>query len=330
MEILSLHETDIKSITLFLIKKKLILHLKISPEGTPDFTGYEGEKFTLIFDRNLLSSLIKLVKSGTLKDPYLRKVVSSLLFWTSFNGINITSGLALAEYSHHHKSNIQSNEERDIFFEIFQQYPVRVWLELALEKRKTIPKITHQKQNLKSFWVELDRYKIHYLEMLKLAQLYFDTSKKVEQKFQHFYQWVYDNILICKYTTYLAAFLFGGKSKIFKNQTKSFEGIKKACQNQAWDLTYLSGWSSFYSYESSGKDFFLFATMDKELKKLFTRTIIRSDNIFIEIFGKEKGREIIDLKSNIYLQRKIPEIKVSDIDKMIAIKEKKLEELILS
>ena len=54
MNIFTVKESELKEITLFLIEKKIILHPRISPKGSPDFTGYENRKIEIILDRNLL------------------------------------------------------------------------------------------------------------------------------------------------------------------------------------------------------------------------------------------------------------------------------------
>ncbi len=50
MEILEIKQSELKQITLFLIDQKIILHPKISPDGIPDFTGYECKKFIVFLD----------------------------------------------------------------------------------------------------------------------------------------------------------------------------------------------------------------------------------------------------------------------------------------
>lgn len=79
MKLIEIKESELKSITLFLIDKKIILHPIISPDGIPDFSGYEGRKFIVILDRNILIRIIRLVNNGELKDTHSLKVISCLL-----------------------------------------------------------------------------------------------------------------------------------------------------------------------------------------------------------------------------------------------------------
>jgi hypothetical protein len=328
MKFIEIKQSELKSITLFLIDKKIILHPKISPEGIPDFTGYEGKRFVLILDRNLLVRVLRLVNSGELKDRDSLKIISSLLLWSAFNNVTLNSGLALAEYSHFHKGNIESSAENNIFLKIFEQYTPQHWLDLATDKATTIPKISLKEEKYYSFFIEDDHFKMHYLEMLKLSQLYFNDIITIEIKFELFFQWIYSNILICEYTTFFAAILLGKKSKVFRNVETNFDSINKICKNVAWDLTYLSFWSTQYYYESTANDIYLFATMDKELTELFFITNRGSLDIYTKIFGKATAAKIISKLSEIYQPRNKPDIDQQNLDKMIIKEQENLREVI--
>lgn len=317
MKFIEIKEGELKSITLFLIGKKLILHPIISPNGTPDFSGYEGRKFILILDRNILVHLLKLVNDGELRDLHKLKIVSCLLAWAEFNSIALNSGLALTEYSHHHKGNIKSSKENNIFLHIFKQYSPRDWFDLATGKTQSIQKIELREERDFDFFIEDDHFKMHYLEMLKLSQLYFNNDIEIVEKFELFHKWVYENILICKYTTYFAVMLLGGKSKTFRKKEINDESINRICKNVAWDLTYLSFWSTRYYYEKDTEQVYLFATMDNELRDLFFLTHTGSLVIYTEIFGEQKGQAIINSVSKIYLGRSKPEINPILLDKLI-------------
>ncbi len=317
MEFIEIKQNELKSITLFLIENKIILHPKISPNGFPNFTGYIGKRFIVILDRNLLIRILRLVKEGELKDKHSLKLVSSLLLWSEFNNISLSSGLALMEYSHFHGNNLESSTENNIFLEIYKQYTPKHWLDLATGRQSSIPKLELKKQEQFNFFVEDDHFKMHYLEMLKLSQLYFDDAIPIIEKFNLFHRWVYENILICKYTTYFAAILFGNNSKTFKKVESNFESVVKKCKNVAWDLTYLSFWSTQYYYESSAQDIYLFATMDKELRDLFFITHTESSEIYLQIFGNEVGTYITHNLNEIYLPREKPDIRQGNLDAMI-------------
>lgn len=328
MDFIEIKESELKEITLFLIDKKIISHPNISPNGVPDFSRYLGRKFVLILDRNLLVPLIRLVKEGKLKDSYSLKVVSSILVWSQFNNIAVTSGLALSEYAHFHKGNEKASLENDIFLRIFEQYSPKMWLDLSLGRRQTIPKIKDHVKTDFEFYNEGDHFKMHYLEMLKIAQLYFDDRYIIEEKFKKFHQWIYDNILICKYTTSFAAILFGGKSKTLNAEKRDFNEVVRKCKNQAWDLTYLSSWSTLYYYEEESDNIYILATLDKELKEIFVLTHTETVDIHRQLFGEKVGDRIVDNLTAIYLPREKPEIDPKKLDEMIDSEKLALEEVL--
>lgn len=317
MKIIEIKESELKSITLFLIDRKIILHPIISPDGIPDFTGYKGRKFIVILDRNILVRILRLLNNGELKDAESLKIVSCLLAWSEFNNIALNSGLALTEYSHYHGGNLESSKENNIFLHIYKQYSPRDWFDLASGKTKTIKRIELKKEKDFKFFVEDDHFKMHYLEMLKLSQLYFNEEIEIVKKFELFHNWVFENILICKYTTYFAVILLGKKSKTFRNKEINYESITHICKNVAWDLTYLSFWSTQYYFEKDAEQIYLFATMDKELRELFFLTHKESLEIYKEVFGEEKGQTIINSLSKIYVKRAKPNISQTVLDKLI-------------
>lgn len=327
MKLVEIKESELKSITLFLIDKKIILHPQISPKGIPDFSGYEGRNFVLILDRNILVRILRLVKNGELKDSHSLKIVSCLLAWSEFNNIKLNSSLALIEYSQHHGGNKESSIENNIFRNIYKQYSPRDWFDLAIGKTRTIQKIEIEQENNFEFFIEVDHFKMHYLEMLKLSQLYFNDELKVVKKFELFHKWVYDNILICNYTTYFAVLLLGGKSKTFRNQKRNYESINQICKNVAWDLTYLSFWSTLYCSEKDSNQVYLFATMDKELRDLFFLTHNGSPESYKKVFGKHQGQTIINRILEINLKRKKPEINPIALDKLIYEEQQNLNDL---
>ncbi|WP_405415155.1 hypothetical protein [Maribacter sp. Asnod1-A12] len=327
MKVPIIKSSELKEITSFLIEKKIIFHPTISPNGTPDFSSYNDKRYILILDRNLLVRILRLANTGTLKEKFSLKLINSLLAWAEFNGITATAGMALMEYSYHNQGDKESNIENNVFLEIFKKTNLYDWINLAMGKKNTIPSINSNNDNKNDFFVKSDHFKMHYLEMLKMTQLYFDDNVSIENKFKLLLVWIYDNILICKYTIFYSLLVFGNKSKIFKNQIYDYQKLIKICSNQAWDLTYLSIWSTLYFNESESKDIFLLATMDKELKDLFVITHKDNLEIFIDTFGSKLGNNIIENINEILVKREKPEIDSKVLDKLILNEEKKLRHL---
>jgi hypothetical protein len=278
MDFLNIKESELKHITLFLIDTKVIFHPVISPSGFPDFSNHKGRKNVLILDRNILTPMIRLLTKGHLKDEYSLKVISSLMFWAQFNNLSVTSGLALSEYAHHKGGDNEANFEKDLFLKAFNHYHPNIWLDLAFGRLKTIEPLSVDASEKFSYNKEYDHYKMHYLEMVKIAQLFFDPLLSVEQKITNFHRWVYDNLLICKYTISYLALLIGGRVNTF-NKTETFDQVIDKCKNQAWDLSYLSLWSTLYYKEHETSTNFLFATLDRGLKDIFISTHSESTDL---------------------------------------------------
>lgn len=328
MEVVQIKESELKDIASFLNEKKIILHPKISPYGIPNLNGYMGKKLVIILDRNLLVKIIRLVDTGELKDKNDLKIISCLLLWSEFYNIALNSALALVEYSNFHEGNTESSIENNLFLEIFNQYTPKDWLDLATGKRTSIPKIKLKEEKSFSFYIEDDHFKMHYLEMLKLSQLFFENTMVIEDKFQIFFEWVIENILVCKYTTFFAAMLLSKNSKIFRNTDLSKESVCKICKNSAWDLTYLSFWSTQYYYEEDSDEILLFATMDKELRELFILTHNELLDVFKKYFGEKVGTKINNSMSSIYKTREKPNINPDDLDKMITVENNNLDTIL--
>jgi hypothetical protein len=289
MQIVHIQESQIRTITEFLISKKVIFHPVISPSGVPDFTQYIGRKYVLLLDRNILTKLIELCTKGSLKDRHLMKVISSLMFWILFNNIEASSGLALNEYASNKNSNMEASMENNIFKKLFNYYDPNVWLDIALEHIQFIPKIDLSQNKSYNFDVVNEHYNMHYAEMLHSMYLYHQSDLSVEEKILHFLEWNNENLLFCQYTVAYIVLLFGNKIKQPKKIIFScFNALIKKCQNQAWDLTYLSVWSTLYWEEYLGDTSYLFSTLDNALKALFT-TVHTIGNVFTHCLGKEKG-----------------------------------------
>lgn len=290
-EIIKATENEVKSSTIFLLNQQIIFHPYISPNGKLDFTNYLGRQYVLILDRNILTKLIELCNKGCLKDTHILQVIGSLMFWALSNNISVTAGLALNEYANNKNNNIDASRENYLFKKIFDFYDPKLWLELAIKNRKKIPKIEfNNKSENYNFNKKSDHYKMHYAEMLRAMSLYFQKNLSIENKIIMFLQWNKDNLLFCQYTIVYILLLFSNKIKQHKELLpQPFENLSKKCSNQAWDLTYLSFWSTLYWNEKEGKISYLFSTMDKDLKKIFSYTHDIKKNIFIDCLGKHKG-----------------------------------------
>lgn len=325
MEIIHIREEQLKSLTLFLIEKKIIFHPTISPSGCPDFTGrYERENI-LILDRNILTKLIEFCKTGELRDPYIRKLIAALIFWAEANQIIITGGLALNEYATAIGSNECASIENNIFLRMFEQYSPQLWLDVFEGKISNIPPINLTNKQDFIFSVENDHYLMHLSEVIYLFRLYMENSLSSYEKVIRFLSWVDSHQLFCAYSITYACMLFSKKVKQPRlSSDDNFEYKIKRCQNQAWDLTYLSLWSTLYWNEENTNKNFLFATMDSDLKKIFENTHDTSSNLFSRFFGAQKGKLIQEHYDRLMCKRVKPIMTDNRIHEVLAFEQQAL------
>lgn len=326
MDFLRIKESELKQITLFLIETKIIFHPAISPTGFPDFSNHKGRKNVLILDRNILTPMIRLLTKGHLKDEYSLKVIGSLMLWAQFNNLSVTSGLALSEYAYHKEGDDEANFEKDLFLKAFNHYHPNIWLQIALGSLNTIEPLFTDASEKFSYNKEYDHFKMHYLEMLKIAQHYFDHSLSAEEKITRFHSWVYDNLLICRYTISYLPLLIGGRINTFK-KVETFSQVIDKCKNQAWDLSYLSLWSTLYYNEHESNTNYLFATLDKGLKEIFISTHSETTDLHSEILGSKVGSKVNQSMLDTFKVRQLPKFSTEKIDEMIIVELGKLEQM---
>jgi hypothetical protein len=176
----------------------------------------------IILDRNILTDLIDLVSNGSLSNKKTQVLLSSLISVLPILDVRLNSGIAFMEFSQHKTNSIAACRENELFLNIFSLYAPQTWLNIATEKIDRIPIIESKKIEDFDFKVEDDHYKMHYLEMLILSQVYFNKKLTVIEKFDYFFNWVTDNILFCKYTTYYAAMALANRGKLFKKHKNNF------------------------------------------------------------------------------------------------------------
>lgn len=260
--------------------QQVIFHPNIAPDGEFDYQKFFASKakkpFILFIDRNILSSLLKFCERGSLKNKGESQLVGVIMAWTEMNNIAISAGLAVRERA----SQLQSQEEGLIelqkFLEIFDTYPGQMWLEVAEGQRTEIPPITYSKKPASNISVDYtdggDHYDMAVASLLHMVRLYRDNTIKTVDKVQDFFGWMCDNLLVSEYLLVYAVLLFTDQENIkapkYANST-SFDKIVAGCENQAWDISYLTNWSTLYANTEKYEAEFLFATNDVLLKRIF-------------------------------------------------------------
>lgn len=312
MSFLILQDNDIDEIWEFIDKEQVIFHPVHSPEGFLDYSKFRNlsieKDCQIILDRNLFTSLLKLSLDGFLKDSHEKNLISLLMVWTHILDINLNGSLAIMENAYASSDSVNAKKELTRFKEIFNLIPTQLWFELAKGNIEKLPTNTVKSNkpinnNLK-YHKSNDFFKMCYASILHITQLYRNNSYSSVEKLKLFWDWNFDKLLISQYINTYVVLLFSNQENIKapkNSNSKDFEKIKKGCVNQAWDLTYLSIWSTLYWYESSSNDVYFFATADILLKRIFINCH-NNENLYSlinECFPKNEASNLID-----YYQKK--------------------------
>lgn len=288
-------------------EQRIIFHPDIAPAGIIDnekFFSLKAKKpFVLFIDRNILSSLLKLCEKGSLKNKGESQLIGLIMTWAEWNSIAISAGLAVKERA----SQLQSQEEGLIelqkFFEAFHAYPGQLWLQVATGRTTEIPPITYSQTPAQNITVDYsdagDHYDMAVASLLHAVRLYRNTALSPVEKVQCFFKWMCDCLLVSEYLFVYAIMLFTGQDGIKAPKHANSDDIEKivaGCKNQAWDIAYLTNWSTLYSDSDKYNEEFLFATNDIMLKRIFIskNSPYGYNGLLYDVFPKKEYNQLTD------------------------------------
>lgn len=75
----------------------------------------DNKEVQLFFDRNLLSSLLKLVRFGHLKDFHEQKQIALIMLWAQLNDIPISAVFAIRENAFNLDNSLEARIELNNF-----------------------------------------------------------------------------------------------------------------------------------------------------------------------------------------------------------------------
>lgn len=283
MDMLLISNIEQKYIWRELQRQQIVFHPTIAPDGVFNsqlfFDALEAKPFCLFVDRNILSSLLQFCKNGHLKNAEEAKRIGILMIWTRLYNIEISAGLAVQERAYQLHSQMDALFELQHFFDVFDQYPLQTWLQVATGQLTEIPQMAFSEKPACGISVDYSEAGEHYemavASLLHMVWLYRNNDATPFEKIRDFYLWLYDNILISEYLLVYAAMLFTNQPKIKAPKhamSNSIKAIVAGCENQAWDISYLTNWSTLYSAPQQYDEEFLFTTNDNLLKRIFINT----------------------------------------------------------
>lgn len=288
---------------------QLVFHPIYATTGSfnySEFLNLNREKEVIVFlDRNLLSSLLTLTRNGDLTDDREKRIIALLMLWSQMNELSVSPGIAIMENASRENNSYNAKIELRNFNGIFDFYPTQIWLYLTDGRIDKIPKYNFSNmpyENTISYHESSDHFLMNYASMLHLVNIYRHSEMDSVEKLLAFLNWNFENLLISQYITTYVVLLFsnqmGIKSPKHAN-SKVFEKIEKGCINQAWDLTYLSSWSTLYWDEGNMNEVFLFATCDNLLKQIFINTHSGGDlfDLINAVFPRKNADRIIQFYS---------------------------------
>lgn len=298
---------------------QIIFHPTIAPEGKINYKKlheYQRKKPIILFwDRNILSSFLKLCQYGSLKSKGEAQIIGLLKVWATVNDVDISAGLAIKERASQTRSQVEGLLELQKFLDAFSAYPDQIWLYLACGRQFEIPPVNFSNKEAKNITVDYtdagDHYDMALASLLYIVQLYRNKKMKAVDKLLDFFQWTYDHVLVGGYLWVYAALLFAEVENIKAPKHANSNDIAKiisGCENQAWDISYLSNWSTLYMNTEQYDQEFMFATNDVLLKRIFANYHgeYELNGLLHEIFPQKEYDRICDyLEENIRL-RPIP------------------------
>lgn len=257
----------------------------------------------LFVDRNILSGLLNFCEKGNLRDRGESQIIGIVMTWAEMNDIAISAGLAVQERATQTQSQEEGLKELQKFLEIFEVYPGQVWLRIAEGKETEIIPMVFSGTIAKDITVDYssgsDHYYMMVASMLHLVNLYRKSNMKPVDKIIDFLCWTYDYLLLSQYALAYAALLFTNQDNIKAPKganTNNIDRIISGCENQAWDISYLSNWSTIYGSKEAYSKEFMFATNDYLLKRIFINTHGPNgvNGLLYEVFSKKDYNKILD------------------------------------
>lgn len=287
--------------------QQIIFHPEIAPEGKIKYDIFAATKrrktLTLFVDRNILSSLLEFCEIGSLKNKGESQLIGVIMAWAIFNDMPISAGMAIKERAFQLRSQEKGLVELQKFLEIFEVYPGQMWLQVAEGQLAEIPPIKYSNtlaQNISVNYADGgDHYDMAVASLLHAVWLYRDQTKRPIEKVREFIQWMYDYLLVSEYLLVYVIMLFTGQDNIKAPKHANSNDLGKivaGCKNQAWDIAYLTNWSTLYSDTDKCSEEFLFATNDILLKRIFVNcnTPFGVNGLLFNVFHKKEYNQLMD------------------------------------
>lgn len=290
----------------------MLFHPSYAREGrlSRDIMHKLRQMSVMIFaDNNIVSPICEIVRNGTLSNKERLRKIAAFVTLTKFINASITCGLALVENDTAGKAKISAEENRQLFLYGIDRVPSNIWKQLALGELGAIPSYF---LNNYQFEPNEENYalvnELHFLchkaAIIKIVLLLRSNEKDGFLKFYEFLNWYIDHLVISENIMAYAALVFGNRNGVAKPKNHNsfcLEKIIEGIENQAWDIVYLSQWSTFFYYEEENQ-VYMFATDDKTTKEILKNSLPpgKVKESMEDIFYTKKQKSLID---KVYLDK---------------------------
>lgn len=253
---------------------QMFYHHTYAPLGKFDshniFEIQAKDDVMIIADKNLVSPVCEMVKHGSLKDVLRMRKTAMFVLWGNYLNARTTCGLGLLENDTAGLSTVTGETTRKLFLHGINNVPSQIWKNIAFGYISEIPKeflYTSEDEVVEEeTYICNDDLLLLCNEdaTIKLVQLIRTKNVSGVDKFITFMNWYADNMDVAESVIVYAALVFCNAQNISKPKfcdSKNYDKVVKGIKNQAWDLTYITQWSTMYYNETDQKKF-LFATDD--------------------------------------------------------------------
>lgn len=252
---------------------QICFHPIYAPEGKFSIKGSfelqaDNKEVTVIADKNLVSPICEIARTGTLKDKYRLQKVALFVIWTKYLNARLTCGLGLLENDTAGLSTASGEENRLQFLHAVDIIPSTIWKNIAFGYQDTVPTIFLYNEDsftTKDYTINDNLLLLsNEAAIIKIVQLFRNPNLEPIDKFISFMNWYTDNLDIAESIMVYAAMVFANIPNVAppkKAKSNSFDQVQKGIKNQAWDITYITTWSMLY-YNESTNTHTMFATDD--------------------------------------------------------------------
>lgn len=135
--------------------------------------------------------------------------IGLVMAWAEMNDIAISAGFAVEERATQINSQENGLVELQKFSEIFDYYPMRLWLDVAEGRVSEIAPIQYTRTPAKNITANYatgnDHYYMAVASLIHMVSLYRDDRLSPAEKIKDFFKWMIDNLLVSEYIlTYTA------------------------------------------------------------------------------------------------------------------------------